>query len=179
MSTSSVKDRKSTGRSESGNDSEQVRSAIGFSVRIKEEGEGDREFLTECVEDVIDEIDIELDGGFDVIWWRVKDFMARGVFFTDMSAKTVLRGIEDEDMTVTTPSASSILSKTKTMKALTSTVQVVDSKAARELIEQWQSGKSGDLPLEPFFRDQRAGESGADYMQAVLGKIGDTDWTDA
>lgn len=177
MSTATVEAR--SARTDEGAEQAVAPCAVGFSVRIDEEGSDDRAFLAECLANVIDEVDIELKGQFDVIAWRVNDQFARGVFFADMAVKSVARGVGGDLMKVSTPSVSSILSETSTMKSMVTTVEsLADSKAARALIEKWQAGKSAEMPLKQAFRERENGETGAEYMQAFLDKIGETDWTD-
>ena len=167
------------------------KTVIGFSLKVPAE---DAEFVDDCVVDMLDDLDVDLDGNLDWLYWSVKPYLIKGAIFASLSAKSTMKSFSQRDdiATVATLSVTKLLSSAGTMKSIrsSSTSQIKDSKSAIAAIERWQSSNSSGISSQRQsehvvdeladlnLRKKKEGESLTSYFGDIISEIKKHDWTE-
>jgi len=167
------------------------KTVIGFSLKVPAE---DAEFVDDCVVDMLDDLDVDLDGNLDWLYWTVKPYLIKGAIFASLSAKSTMKSFSQRDdiATVATLSVTRLLSSAGTMKSIrsSSASQIKDSKSAIAAIERWQSSNSSGISSQRQsehvvdeladlnLRKKKEGESLTSYFGDIISEIKKHDWTE-
>lgn len=167
------------------------KTVIGFSLKVPAE---DAEFVDDCVVDMLDDLDVDLDGNLDWLYWTVKPYLIKGAIFASLSAKSTMKSFSQRDdiATVATLSVTKLLSSAGTMKSIrsSSASQIKDSKSAIAAIERWQSSNSSGISSQRQsehvvdgladlnLRKKKEGESLTSYFGDIISEIKKHDWTE-
>lgn len=167
------------------------KTVIGFSLKVPAE---DAEFVDDCVVDMLDDLDVDLDGNLDWLYWSVKPYLIKGAIFASLSAKSTMKSFSQRDdiATVATLSVTKLLSSAGTMKSIrsSSASQIKDSKSAIAAIERWQSSNSSGISSQRQsehvvdeladlnLRKKKEGESLTSYFGDIISEIKKHDWTE-
>ena len=160
------------------------KTVIGFSLKVPAE---DAEFTNDCVVDMLDDLDVDLDGNLDWLYWTVKPHLIKGAIYGGLSAKSTMKSFSQRDdiATVSTLSVTKLLSSVQTMKSICASVSdIKDSKHAIATIESWQNdkpavvGKSRSIDGLPDLnlRKKKDNESLASYFGEIISEIKNHDW---
>ena len=167
------------------------KTVIGFSLKVPAE---DAEFVDDCVVDMLDDLDVDLDGNLDWLYWSVKPYLIKGAIFASLSAKSTMKSFSQRDdiATVATLSVTKLLSSAGTMKSIrsSSASQIKDSKSAIAAIERWQNSNSSGISSQRRsehvvdgladlnLRKKKEGESLTSYFGDIISEIKKHDWTE-
>ena len=167
------------------------KTVIGFSLKVPAE---DAEFVDDCVVDMLDDLDVDLDGNLDWLYWRVKSAEIKGAIFASLSAKSTMKSFSQRDdiATVATMSVTKLLSSAGTMKSIRSSSgsKIKDSKSAVAAIERWQNSNSSSVSTQRKsehavdeladlnLRKKKEGESLTSYFGDIISEIKKHDWTE-
>ena len=167
------------------------KTVIGFSLKVPAE---DAEFVDDCVVDMLDDLDVDLDGNLDWLYWTVKPYLIKGAIFASLSAKSTMKSFSQRDdiATVVTLSVTKLLSSAGMMKSIrsSSASQIKDSKSAIAAIERWQSSNSSGISSQRQsehvvdeladlnLRKKKEGESLTSYFGDIISEIKKHDWTE-